>query len=140
MSSWTHIVASIDVDTYIEDHDIQSVVEGMLEGAPRITGSEGDANIFVNVLPGHNSWTSKDCNHCKYGTAGGLGLDCDAEDDYVCQSGEYQTRVVITVVGDLRDRIKAATHKEWKAFQKYVARKNGCDFMIRNCACRIQGY
>ena len=38
----------------------------MLEDAPKITGSEGNAEIFVNVLRGHNIFMSCDCNSCEY--------------------------------------------------------------------------
>jgi len=141
---WTHIVAAIDVDTYIEDKNIKSIVEKMLENAPKITGSEGNADVFVNVLSGYNSWTNCDCAHCEYGNTiqhlNEGGFKCDADWDYQCPEGEYQSRVVITVVGDLRDRRKQQTHKEWNAFNNYVAKKirGKKGFEIRNCACVIR--
>ena len=61
MSWWTHIVAAIDVDTYISSKTIKSDVEELLKGAPAITGSEGNADIFVNVLSGTNISTNRDC-------------------------------------------------------------------------------
>lgn len=146
MSMWTNIVAAIDVDTYIEDSNIKNVVEDMLKSAPVITGSERNADVFVNVLSGHNSWTSCDCKRCKYkDTIKHVeegGFTCEPEDGFVCPEGEYQTRVVITVIGDLRDRMKHQTHKEWNKFNNYIAKKiNGkSGFYIRNCACVIKGY
>lgn len=145
MSSWTHIVAAIDVDTYKRSATIKEDVEKMLEHAPKITGSEGPADVFVNVLSGHNYWTSCDCERCEYGNTVRYldegGFECDATMDYRCPQGEYQTRVVITIIGDLRDRMKDTTKEEWKAFKKYIEKHvNGNGFGIRNCTCKIQGY
>lgn len=144
MSFWTHIVAAIDVDTYKTSNTIKEDVEKMLEGAPKITGSEGPADVFVNVLSGYNHWTSCNCDCCEYGkTVRYLdkgGFECDADKEYKCPSGEYQTRVVITVIGDLRDRMKDTTKEEWKAFKKYIEKHiDGDGFGIRNCTCKIQG-
>lgn len=141
MSYWTHITAAIDVDTCIEDDNIGDIVKNLLKHAPLITGSEGPADLFVNVLPGHNTFTSADCHKCPYGKTvhhDDLGSTCDGPDDYQCPEGEYQTRVVITVVGDLRDRLKEQTKREWKKFFDYIKNKiNGSGFVIRSCACHI---
>ena len=146
MSWWTHISAVIDVETYIESHTIQSDVESLLKDAPKITGSEGDAEVFVNVLGGHNISVWPDCLHCDFygGEAeDGEGFYCsaDREKGDECITGEYQSRVVITVLGDLRDRRRDQTKQEWLDFKKYIAKKvNGDGFTIRNCACNILGY
>lgn len=128
MSYWTHIVASIDAETYIESDTIKTDVEKMLERAPKITGSEGPADVFVNVLSGYN-------------------VSCWDEDKH----HEYQTRVVITVVGDLRDRMKEQTEKEWTEFKKFIGEElledsdeegnpDGLNFGIRNCSYEIIGW
>lgn len=147
MSWWTHIVAAIDVDTCIcKDNDIVvNEVYEFLKDAPEIIGSEGNANVFVNVLPGYNCYTSADCNKCGYGpsivhsTKG--GFQCDRPDGYRCPEGKYQSRVVITVIGDLRDRMLEETQKEWDAFKAYVddeINENG--YVVRNCSCNILGW
>jgi len=105
----------------------------------KITGSEGNADVFVNVLSGHNIWTNCDCRSCEYErtiiyhTEG--GYSCDAEEGYKCPEGTYQTRVVITVLGDLRDREKEQTKREYKDFYNYV--KKECDFYVRNKTVKI---
>lgn len=142
MSSWTHIVAVLHVDTYIMCDDIEQRVTEMLEDAPKITGSEGPASVFVNVLPGHNFSTSSDCRRCEFGnTRVHLkegGFTCDAPEDYDCPRGEYQTRVCITVIGDLRDRCRKATSKEWDKFRTFIEKEiNGKGFWIRECAYDI---
>lgn len=144
MSMWTHIVASIDVDTFKEINDPKSYVEELLKNAPKITGSEEDAEVFVNVLGGHNIFTSADCANCEY--YGGRceddegGFYCSAPEDksFRCPTGEYQSRVVITVIGDLRDRLIGQTQKEWKAFKKYVRKAIGQSYGVRNCSCQIK--
>lgn len=143
MSHWTHIIASLHIDTNIKDHEIKKVVESMLSKAPKITGSEKDADIFVNTLSGHNTWISFDCGVCTYGKTAeitGEGLVCDCPDDFHCPSGEYQTCVVITIVGNLRDRHKAQTQKEYQRFKKYVVKKlHEIKGELLSSACTIRG-
>lgn len=139
MSYWTHIIATLDVDTYIEDKNIKEKVEDILKDAPKITGSEKNADIFVNVLSGHNTSTNCDCNSCDYKDTiihhDKGGFSCDADKTYQCPWGEYQTRVVITVIGDLRDRIKERTKEEYKEFYNFIKDK----FYIRNKSYKILG-
>lgn len=124
MSMWTHIVASINVDTFKESDTIKEDVEKMLEDAPKITGSEGPADVFVNVLSGYNISIYEDDKH-----------------------KEYQTRVIITVVGALRDRTKAQTEKEWNDFKNFIGiepefytdGREGLNLEIINCSCEIKG-
>ena len=141
MSYWTHIVGVLYVDTYIEDADIKTRIEKLLADAPLITGSEQDADVYVNVPAGHNIHTSIDCASCIYKDTIRHypdGFECDAPEHYDCPTGEYQTRVVITVMGDLRDRMRSETKKEWNAFHRYIAKTLG--FTIRQATCRIDGY
>ena len=124
---WTHIVASLDVETYVESDTIKEDVEKMLEKAPKITGSEGPADVFVNVLSGYN-------------------VSCWEDDE----GHKYQTRVVITVIGDLRDRQKSQTEEEWNKFKDFIGEEytndsdecnpDGLNFGIRNYSCKIEGY
>lgn len=144
MSHWTHIIASIDIDTYHHDKDIKGYVENILANAPKITGSEGPADVFVNVKSGHNHWVGCDCNACEfkdtiinYSKEEGGGWECGAPDGFQCPEGKYQTRVVITVIGDLRDRERWRTRDEWYEFRDYVKARVGCGYDFRNCVCRI---
>lgn len=144
MSMWTHIVAVIDADTFVDSKHIKKEVQKMLKDAPKITGSEGNADVFVNVLSGYNHYISADCEACCFGpTIRYLndGFSCDAPDTTKCPEGKYQTRVVITVIGDLRDRMREQTKAEWLQFKEFVNKKiNGNGFETRNCACRIVGW
>lgn len=104
MSKWTHITGAMYLDTFREmDRDkLKEHIEGVVAQAPQITGSEENAQIFVNVLNGENTYIYAD--------------------DYNSVAG-FQTCVVITVVGDLRDRDRFETIAETKAFIEYF-RKN----------------
>lgn len=134
MSAWTHIVATIDVDTCIEDDNIQKRMHEILKYAPKITGSERDADVFVNVLSGYNT-TSIGCDKCEHKTNIKGYLHCDADENFECISKEYQTRVVITIIGNLRDRHIEQTKKEYKEFIKYLGKLN---FFIENRTSNIK--
>lgn len=141
MSFWTHIVGVIHVDTYAKVDDVKKLVEDALKDAPEITGSEGPAAVFVNAEPGHNIWTSCDCGRCQYkDTISYLdrGFECDGPPDFVCPKGEYQSRAIMTVCGDLRNRMKRQTKKEWNEFHRFIAKK--LKYGIRIATCRIDGY
>lgn len=112
MSCWTHIVASLDIDTFTEDKNLTTIVKNKLEKAPKITGSEQDAQIFVNLLQYYNVSTyDKDGNII-----------------------EFQTRVVIIIVGDLRDKDKKETEREYNKFKKFLI---NCGYYIRNESVNI---
>lgn len=142
MSYWTHIVGIIHVETYIADENIVALVYKALKDAPKITGSEGDASIIVNTVSGYNISTSSDCKHCDYHGSITISDDdwiyCDAPDGYSCPAGEYQSQVIISVQGDLRDRMRARTRKEWNAFHQYLVKQLG--YTIRLATCKITGW
>ena len=142
MSFWTHIVGVLHVDTFKEVDDIKTFVEESLKDAPKITGSESDAAIFVNPEPGYCTSTDMDCRRCEYGKSLRHDKDgylyCDGPEGYQCPYGEYQSRAVITVQGDLRDRMRNQTRKEWNAFHRYIAKKLG--YSVRIATCRIEGW
>lgn len=134
MSNWTHISAVIDIDTFTEmsKNNLKKLMEKELEAYPKITGSEGNAEIFVNVLAGHNVYVSKDCDHCCKNEGG----SCNNNDkSFKCPNGKYQTRVVITIIGDLRDRLKQQTEEEYNAIIELLNKS----YMIRNSSCNIVG-
>lgn len=141
MSQWTHITSCMSVDTCIEEPNnvLLDLVHEFLSCAPKITGSERDADVFVNIQSGHNAWTSADCDHCVYGKTivhlNEGGFQCDAKEGYECPEGEYQTCIVISIQGDLRDRIKQETQKEFDAFKRYIENQ----YIIRDYSLNIEG-
>lgn len=109
MSCWTHITACFSVETGIvaKKPEVLKQVKSYLEDAPKITGSESDADIFVNVQTGYDLFGS---------------------------DGKFQTRVVISIQGDLRDRMYNQTKKEFDEFLKYIKSK----YYIRDYAVNIE--
>ena len=143
MSCWTHITACMSVETNIveENTELMRRVTEYLRDAPKITGSEGPADVFVNIQSGFNLYMSHDCEHCEYkGTLkevvikGEEMTECDATDDHDC-SAEYQTCVVISVQGDLRDSTTEQTQQEFNKFKDYVSNLG----YIRDYALNIEG-
>ena len=145
MSFWTHITACLSVDTHLpEGINVRDSALVYLTEAPKITGSEGDAHIFVNLLDGYNSWTSADCERCEYRDTlvnhirkmdgKNMGFSCDSPQGFECPEGVHQSRVVISVQGDLRDRMPEQTKQEFKAFKRYVE----AEYSIRDFAVSIK--
>ena len=143
MSNWTHITACLSVETGIIEtrKKLEKIVRDYLKKAPKITGSEKDADFYINVQNGHNVWMGQDCEHCKYRETlrpviidGKEIEECDAPEDHDC-SADYQTCVVISIQGDLRDRTKEETQKEFNEFIKYITTK--C--YIRDYSVNIEG-
>lgn len=101
MSKWTHIVGAVYIDTFRElpREMLKEHIEGELVKAPQVTGLEENAQFFVNILNGYNTYIN--------------------EPELNIEQG-YQTDAVITIVGDLRDREMRETLVETKAFLEYL--------------------
>ena len=140
---WTHITACLSVDTSIIEKkpEMRKQIKEFLKSAPKITGSERDVDIFVNIQSGYNFSTSHDCEHCEYRNTlrdviedGKEYQECDAPDGHDC-SAKYQTCVVISIQGDLRDRTVTQTREEFDAFLKYIE----SDYYVRDYSVNIEG-
>lgn len=141
MSRWVHITSCMSVDTCIEDHNLVDLVKTTLEKAPKITGSEENASIYVNLQNGYNTWTNIACEKCDYA---GIDTDkkiteCYAPADFKCPEAKFQTCVVISIQGDLRDRLpsqtQSQTQKEFSEFYKFVEDH----YIIRDYSLNIEG-
>lgn len=143
MSCWTHITACLSVETEMlrKKPELKREIQKIIRQGPKITGSERNADIFVNIPSGYNWFISYDCEHCKYKETlrtitidGKKGQECDAPDNYNCSS-EYQSCVVISIQGDLRDRAFNRTKEEFEKFLEYVKDK----FHVRDYTYNIEG-
>lgn len=100
MSQWTHITATLSVDTAIygvSKSELRRRVRSILNRAPDIAGSEGKADINVFVKSGHNQ--------------------------SACVGGEWtysQSCIIISIQGDLRDMDKEEVKKELTDFANYI--------------------
>lgn len=105
MSLWTHVVGAIHANFY--GNSTSEAWENaitILKDAPKVTGSEGDMQTFVHPLDGYNN----------------AEYDTNVE-------RKWQTGMVVSLVGDLRDRTVEAVCKEMKPFLDYV--KNSTCYM-----------
>ena len=103
MSLWTHITGAIYVNMYSQSNEqTLNHARHMLANAPKVTGSEGDMQTYVNILSGYNH----------------VDFDNDTK-------RKWQTGVIISLVGDLRDRTIEQTNQELKAFLDYI-KDNQC--------------
>ena len=140
MSRWSYIVAVLQVDTMIDmDSPPDNAVEflkDIIKEIPKITGSEQDAQIFLNQDSTYGNYLAT-CTKCPYrGTRVFKegGFQCEAPSWYRCKGEEYNTRVTITISGYLRDKSAVETRKEYKIF-KTMLKEAGID-IIRSC-CKI---
>lgn len=103
MSLWTHVTGAIYVNMYSQSNEqTLNYARHMLNNAPKVTGSEGDMQIYVNLLSGYN--------HSEFDNG---------------TNRRWQTGVIISLVGDLRDRTIEKTNQELKAFLNYI-KDNQC--------------
>ena len=94
---WTHVTGCIYVDTMHNSKNIKKYVEKILKDAPLVTGSERNADIFINPLTGYNTsvYNSKSIKN-------------------------FQTCVGVTIVADLRDRKIEETREEIANFLDFI--------------------
>lgn len=112
MSRWTHITACLSVETYIRNkkHVKKSIID-YINKAPKITGSEEDAQIYVDLQRGYNlsSWSN-------------------------FKHQEYQTCITISIQGDLRDKDGETTRDEFIDFLNYIQK----EYMVRDYSINIK--
>ena len=110
MSMWTHVTGCIYVDTMHNSKNIKKYVEKILKDAPLITGSERNADIFINPLSGYNTsvYNGKNIKN-------------------------FQTCEGITIVADLRDREIKKTREEVSNFLDFIKDK----FLIINIGLNL---
>lgn len=147
MSYWTYLTAAIDITIYdVYQQDLEFVKE-MLQLAPKITGSEHDADVVAVPLSAYNP--SETCELCPFRNnrryTKGSRRDifyCDHPPEYNCWERKYkrQAHYVIVVAGSFRDRFKEQTLKEFNAFKRWITcRENGLRWDINTVACSIKG-
>jgi hypothetical protein len=108
MSVWTYVTGAIAIDTYSEE--AIEKVEDFLSTAPKITGSERNVDIFINQPTGYNVSESR-----------------LSKDDRLVWD-RYETRVIITLHGTLRDREIIETQKEVELFIQALEERFDIDY------------
>lgn len=105
--------------------DIDKEVADIIANAPKLTGSEGPADVFVN----RGSWEM--CAADKFGSAYDTESDdwkngvpqCKTDDGDEIRMIGFKTEYIVTVCGALRDRMPNETRREWLAFKRYLYAK-----------------
>lgn len=126
MSEWSYIHVSLEVSVGMFVKNSEYELKRILEFAPKITGSEGGPDIFINVKSGHNISTTSDCDNCYYKNT--IKKDksgcftCKKPNEYKCPEGEFQSLALIIIHGSLRDRNIEQTKEEFKNFKNYLKR------------------
>lgn len=93
MSYWTYIHGAIEVHVPERTQaECTYILQTVLDHLPKVYGSEGDMEIYVNQKYGFNS----SCSHDEFFLPSNLG-------NGDCGDFEYQTMYLLTVSGRLRD-------------------------------------
>lgn len=114
MSRWCHASASIFGDTIFwgTHKELTKKVQTALLDAPKITGSEGNLDVYVNAISGYTM---------------SIGL-----------KKQLQNQVVITLAGDLRDTDYEQVTKELNEFLEFVKLHIFDDLLgVRSCVASI---
>ena len=139
--SKVYITASIEMDTFMLERDLETIVKHEIKKGPQITGDKKNADIFVNKLSGANFTGVVDCEGCPYEFSlkkEGDETNSTAPEGYTCPEQSYQTVVMVTINGELEGRTREQTLKEYRNFINYLRRKkNGCGFTILHKSCHI---
>ena len=129
MSWWSYINGSIMVEPFGRTQaEKRYILDTVLNHLPRVTGSEGDMEIYVNQMYGSNESSSCD----EYGDRTNNLIDRYGGKSFHGGWLEIQRCYLITLRGALRDRTFEETYKE---FIKWLCRlsKRMCvsDILVR---------
>ena len=130
MSAWTYVHGMLEVDTFAQTSaEAIFKVQTVIDHLPQITGSEGPARFTVVPRLGHN--TSSNCDELEHrsnlGVRHGFREYC---------SFEAQTRVLLMLCGELRDRYFEQTLRETtKCLARLSTRAD-----VLNCLVRVSSY
>lgn len=116
MSWWTHVMGTIEVDVRGRTQaEIRYILETVLDHLPRVTGSEGDMNVYITQEAGYNSSSSLD----EFGLATNNLRDMYGNKSQKNGWLETQSLYMLTLDGNLRDRGFEQTKRE---FMKWLCR------------------
>ena len=113
MSMWTYIDGVIDVTPMgnTTPHK-RYVLETVLNHLPRVTGSEGDMEVYIVEERGHNS----SCTHDEFGQwMGPRGFRCNLL--------YTQNNFMVVIKGRLRDRVFDETVRELSKWLNRLAKR-----------------
>ena len=110
MSWWTYINGTILVSPMGRSQpEKRYILDTVLEHLPRVTGSEGDMEVYVQQRAGHNSSSS----HDEFGMRTNNLRDWNGRKTFRNGWHETQGQYIITVWANLRDRHFEETKREF---------------------------
>lgn len=116
MSWWTHIRGVVEVDVRGRTQaEIRYILETVLDHLPRVTGSEGDMNVYISQEAGFSCSSSLD----EFGHPTNNLRDMYGNKSQRNGWLETQSQYMLTIEGDLRDRGFEQTKRE---FMKWLCR------------------
>ena len=114
MSYWTHILGVVQVSPIGRtQHEKTYILNTVLDHLPRVTGSEGDMHIIVNVSESETT----SCTHDEFGMRTDNLIDWYGDKSREHGWLRYTDTYYLTIYGDLRDRMFSDTFRE---FQKWL--------------------
>lgn len=116
MSNWVYINGVINLDMIGRtQHEKTYILNTVLDHLPRVTGSEGDMEVYVNQERGHNS----SCSHDEFGFRTDNLVDRYGCKNRDCGWLECNDGYMLTLSAYLRDREAKETFRE---FMKWICR------------------
>lgn len=116
MSQWAYVHGTIVVSPMGRSQpEKRYILDTVLEHLPRVTGSEGDMDVYVIQKAGFNSSSSVD----EFGNRTDNLTDWDGNKSYRNGWHRTQTEYILVVDGSLRDRTFAETKR---SFLKWLCR------------------
>lgn len=129
MSSWTYVTGSILVEAESRtDAETLYIVQTVANHLPRITGSEGDVDLYIQLLRGRSLSSNRD----EFMQESNLWH----RESFGCGVFETQSCAIVTINGSLRDRIFSETLIET---QKMLFRLSK-QLLILNISVTVSGY
>ena len=133
MSYWTYVRGVIQVDGVGRTQpEIEYILKTVLDHLPLVTGSERNMHVYLNREVGYNESHS----HNEFGEFlhyESFGLDVAYDDE---RKDRMQTKYLITIEGDFRDRYYEQTYKEFMHWLTVLAKRT----LIDTCLVSLIGY
>lgn len=109
MSYWTYVTGTITVSAVGRTQsEMRYIIETVLAHLPKVTGSEGNMDVYIVQTNGHNI----SCSHNEFGVFCGRDNLARMQDKYI-----------LVLEGSLRDRMFDKTFKELNNFLNRLAKR-----------------
>lgn len=126
MSYWTEVNGTITVAPMGRTQaEKRYILETVLDHLPRVTGSEGDMDVYVIQKNGFDCGSS----HTEFGEWGGYK-------NWKTLSTEMQSEYILVVNAALRDREFEQTYREFMKWLVRLCKRVGCEDVL----VEVKGY